>query len=100
MAKELDSTLREFRGTGTVFIAWDPHPDSLCYWAIWDSSIDGSGRILEKSPLIASIEEIVAWGRARTKRVLIRPKEDEGSYYWAGLGEPSSEDALLKPLQT
>ncbi|MDP9226543.1 MAG: hypothetical protein M3P18_22430 [Actinomycetota bacterium] len=86
----------QFRGTGTVFIAWEA--DEEGYRGYWDSLPDGSPKPLEAMPRTRSIREVVEWGRRRAPRVLIRPESDSGEYYWAGVGEPQGGDTGLKQL--
>jgi hypothetical protein len=33
-----------------------------------------------------SLAEALAWARARTDWVMLRPRRDNGTYYWAGIG--------------
>jgi len=42
---------------------------------IYDPGIDG-----------ASLSEALAWARARTEWVIVRPEWDSGVHYWAGVG--------------
>jgi hypothetical protein len=84
-----------FRGTGTVFLAWDPADDN--YWGYWDAMPEASGS-LEEAPRTESLTEAVAWARERAPRVLVRPESDPSEYYWAGAGDPDGGDASLKRL--
>jgi hypothetical protein len=88
-------------GTGTVFLAWnDDGGQDPSYVGYWDSMPDLIPSIpLEEAPNTRSLDEVVAWGRRRTPRVLIRPESDPGEYYWAGTGDPTGDDASLKRLE-
>jgi hypothetical protein len=87
-----------FIGSGTVFIAWDPEENA--YFGYWDSSSDGTpGTPLAELSSTGSQREAVEWGQHRAPRVLIRPEQDPGVYYWAGIGEPQGTDIDLKRLQ-
>jgi hypothetical protein len=99
MTVEYEAHPERFLGTGTVFIAWDPHAEDPHYSAYWDSFPDHEPSMpLEDGPRTTSVEEAVAWGRQRTPRVLIRPELDPHEYYWAGADEPSGVDADLPRL--
>ena len=87
----------QFRGTGTVWIAWDPVDEH--YFGYWDSSPDGKPGIpLEEMPREHSMVAAVEWGRQRTPRVLVRPEADFRMHYWAGAEDPQGGDAGLKRL--
>lgn len=79
MAKEpSDQDVTDLQGTGTVHI-WN---DQETWGAHWDH--DGpneSGRQLESVGLGADVDDLVAWGRDRSKRVLVYGMD--GSLYWA-----------------
>jgi len=79
-------------GRGTVFLAFDP--DSGLYSGYWDLEPDGPPTPLEECPASSSAREVIDWGRARTPRVLIRPRDDHGRYFWAGIGEPPDSSSL------
>jgi len=85
--------LAKWRGRGTVFV----HPDSaggeLVWTGYWERSEStgeaaGSG-ILEEAPSWPSAESVVAWGRARTHRVVV--VDADGGVSWAGEGDPPTE---------
>jgi hypothetical protein len=61
-------------GQGTVFIAWDEDR----YIGYWDALPDGPPQALEQMPEYETTADAIAWGRARTPRVLIRPRSDLG----------------------
>ena|SRR5438132_8715330 len=97
MTVEWHANPEQFRGTGTVWIAWDPVEER--YFGYWDSSPDGKPGIpLEEMPRERSVLAAVEWGRQRTPRVLVRPEADFDVHYWAGVGEPQGTDADLKRL--
>jgi hypothetical protein len=50
----------------------------------WDASPDGRG-LVEQMGSVATLDEALAWGRARAPRVLIRYHR-AGAYLWAGDG--------------
>ncbi len=50
---------------------------------------DESGGILEEGPTWPEVAEAVAWGRARTPRVVV--VDAEGGLTWAGEGEAPME---------
>jgi hypothetical protein len=56
---------------------WDGH---------WDASPDGRG-LVEQMGYVATLDEALAWGRARAPRVLVRYHQ-AGAYLWAGDGPP------------
>ncbi len=86
------------RAQGTVFV----HPDSVggerVWTAYWERSAgfsdDSSAArgILEEGPLWPDSADAVAWGRARTPRVIV--VDADGELYWAGTTDapPRSAD--------
>ncbi len=86
--------LREWQGRGTVFV----HPDVVgatrIWTAYWERSSgdttdpEGSG-ILEEGPTWTDAASGVAWGRARTPRVVV--VDAEGELSWAGTGPAPTE---------
>jgi hypothetical protein len=88
----------EPRPRGTVYLAWDSERN--LYWGYWDQSPDGPPRPLEQCPLSSDIRTVVQWGRARARRVIIRPESDPAQYYWAGVGHPEGEFAELPRLRS
>jgi hypothetical protein len=71
-------------GRGTMYLAWnDDH-----YEGYWDLAPSGPARNLEQMPAIPSTAEALTWARARTNRVVIRPRSDPRRSYWAGEGVP------------
>ena len=98
MNVEYPQNPERFRGSGTVFVAWDMSGE-VGYHAYWDSFPEEQPSFpIEQGPPTRSLTDIVEWGRERTPRVLVRPEQDPGEYYWAGTGEPESGDAALKRL--
>jgi hypothetical protein len=86
-----------FRGTGTVFASWSSADET--YDVYWDSFPERQPSVsIEAGPRTRSINDVVAWGRERAPRVLVRPEHDPGEYYWAGADEPTGTDAELKRL--
>jgi hypothetical protein len=82
-----------FRGKGTVWLAFDESDGR--YRGYWDLQPDGPPTPLEECPGGASALQVVLWGRARAPRVLIRPKQDQDRYYWAGEQPPQATDMSL-----
>ncbi|MDG4767967.1 cytidine deaminase [Solwaraspora sp. WMMD406] len=85
--------LARWRGRGTVFV----HPDSaggeVVWTGYWERSESTGGTadsgILEEAPSWPSAESAVAWGRARTHRVVV--VDADGTVSWAGEGDPPAE---------
>jgi hypothetical protein len=82
-----------FRGQGVVYLAFDD--DRGTYWGYWELEPDGPPTPLEECPQSESADEVVSWGRDRTSRVLIRPEDDPGQYYWGGTEPPTGPYASL-----
>jgi hypothetical protein len=80
------------RGQGTVFLAWADDR----YIGYWDALPDAPPQPLEQMPEYERATDAIAWGAARTPRVLIRPSSDPGHYHWAGRGKPPEDAALPK----
>jgi cytidine deaminase len=79
-------------GRGTVFV----HPDSVdgkrVWTAYWDGSTGGGERrsaILDEAPSRPEAEEVIAWGLARTRRVIV--VDADGELFWAGEGPRPAE---------
>jgi cytidine deaminase len=88
------SHLRDMLGRGTVFV----HPDSIDGQRAWTGYWDGStgvGRdqaaILDEAPTAFTVAEIIEWGLARTRRVIV--VDAEGEMFWAGEGPAPAEVA-------
>ena len=67
---------------GTVWLAFDDEDSK--YSGNWDLEPDGPPTLLEDCPRSASAHEVIAWARARARRVYIRPRHDSGRYYSVG----------------
>lgn len=84
--------LREWQGRGTVFVHTDVVGGAPVWTAYWERSSgdasDASG-ILEEGPMWTDVAEGVAWGRARTPRVVV--VDAEGELAWAGEGPAPAE---------
>jgi cytidine deaminase len=89
---------RQWHGRGTVFV----HPDIAggqpvwtAYWERSDGFDAGGGDaeevrgILEEGPTWPTAGDAVAWGQARTPRVVV--VDADGGLSWAGEGEPPAE---------
>lgn len=84
--------LAAWRGRGTVFI----HPDVAAgeqvwtgYWERSAGATDGRTGILEEAPTWTDVADAIAWGRARTSRVVV--VDATGALSWAGIGPPPTE---------
>jgi cytidine deaminase len=83
--------LRDKLGRGTVFV----HPDSVDGKRVWTAYWDGSGAsggeatILDEAPSRPDAAEVIAWGLARTRRVVVI--DTEGEMFWAGEGPAPAE---------
>jgi hypothetical protein len=70
---------RDDRGRG--WIAWT--------FDAYEASLQGGSlnpQINDPGIVTASLDEALAWARARTDWVMVRPRRDNGTYYWAGVG--------------
>jgi cytidine deaminase len=76
-------------GRGTVFV----HPDVAGGQQVWTGywGGDDAGGIIEEGPVWPAAAEGVAWGRARTPRVVV--VDGQGGTYWAGAGARPAEFA-------
>jgi cytidine deaminase len=82
-------------GSGTAFL----HPDVAGGQQVWTGywsagrpgDPEGSASVIEEGPVWPDAGSAVAWGRARTPRVVVI--DGEGHMYWAGAGERPSEFA-------
>jgi cytidine deaminase len=73
---------------GQVFIAPHPHlalrGSFTAYWDNGEPDKNEPPRMLEQAPVFAEVEEAIAWGRARARRVLVRLGNDSTRMYSAG----------------
>jgi cytidine deaminase len=75
-------------GLGTVFV----HPDVAGGQQVWTGYWGADdGAIIEEGPVWPAAGEAVAWGRARTPRVVV--VDGQGGTYWAGAGARPAEFA-------
>ena len=91
----LPARTKLFQGTGTVFV----HPDSAggerVWTAYWERSsgfaddTPAARGILEEGPLWPDSADAVAWGRARTSRVVV--VDADGELFWAGTTDAPAE---------
>ncbi len=79
--------LRDMIGRGTVFV----HPDTVDGARVWTAYWDGSSSfsdeqrtILDEAPSRVNASDVIAWGLARTRRVIVI--DAEGETFWAGEG--------------
>ena len=84
--------LRDMLGRGTVFV----HPDAIggerVWTAYWDGSTgvgNGHSAILDEAPSRPDAADVIAWGLARTRRVIV--VDAEGEMFWAGEGPAPAE---------
>jgi cytidine deaminase len=115
-ATALPARLREWQGRGTVFVHPDARDGQRVWTAYWERSdgfadpaagqpsggtaedvaadveeaAAAQGQpvhgILDEGPTWADVADAVAWGRARTSRVVV--VDVDGALTWAGAGEP------------
>ncbi|TDC64451.1 cytidine deaminase [Micromonospora sp. KC207] len=85
--------LAAWRGRGTVFVHADLSAGRQVWTAYWERSAgDTEGAetgVLEEGPSWDEAAEAVAWGLARTPRVVV--VDATGTIFWAGEGEPPQE---------
>ena len=85
--------LAEWRGRGTVFV----HPDLSGGQQVWTATgsgppvttTDAETGVLEEGPTWADPADAIAWGQARTPRVVV--VDADGAMFWAGEGDPPAE---------
>jgi len=91
--------LRDMIGRGTVFV----HPDTVdgarVWTAYWDASTGAVGEratILDEAPSRPQAADVIGWGLARTRRVIV--VDAEGKTFWAGEGPlPEGIDSVWSP---
>lgn len=84
--------LAAWRGRGTVFVHPDVSAGQQVWTAYWERSGGDEGAepgVLEEGPNWPAVDEAVAWGHARTPRVVV--VEADGTMLWAGEGDPPTE---------
>ncbi|MGC4804480.1 cytidine deaminase [Micromonospora sp. DT233] len=85
--------LAAWRGRGTVFVHADLASGQPVWTAYWERSAgDTEGAetgVLEEGPNWADPAEAIAWGHARSPRVVV--VDAAGTIFWAGEGEPPME---------
>jgi len=90
------SQLRDMLGHGTVFV----HPDTIdgqrAWTAYWDGTVGDQSpvagkqaAILDEAPTMVSVGDIIEWGLARTRRVIV--VDADGEMFWAGEGPAPPE---------
>lgn len=102
----LPARLRHYQGHGTVFV----HPEMLggkrMWTGYWERSAgiaqpetpdadDDRPAILEEAPSWSSAQDVIAWGRARTPRIVVI--DAEGGTFWAGDGAAPAEIGKMWP---
>ncbi len=80
----LPPRLRRWEGKGTVFVHPDVAAGEQVWTAYWErsSGVDSERGILDEGPMWTDVAEAVAWGQARTPRVIV--VEADGELAWAG----------------
>jgi hypothetical protein len=74
--------------TGTVWLAFE---DGV-YEGYWEAEPENPAAMLEELPPTADAWSALDWARARSAKILIRPRYDPAHYYWAGQGPPPQSD--------
>jgi cytidine deaminase len=87
------SRLLEYVGHGAVFVHRDVAGGQLVWTGYWERAAhaDEPSGILQEAPTWPDAAAAVAWGRARTSRVVV--VEADGTLSWAGVGDPPAEIA-------
>lgn len=75
---------------GTVWVTWlDVEGYPASYTASWQGGPEGGDvELLEDVDDVADLATVLAWARARSARVMVRPDWDPDTTYWAGEGPP------------
>ena len=87
VAPSIPGRLMEFRGRGTVFVHPDVAGGQRVWTGYWERSTgtDEPPGILDEAPTWPGPAEAIAWGRARTPRVVV--VDADGATWWAGTGQ-------------
>jgi len=87
-AAALPPRMREWLGRGTVFVHTDTRSGTQVWTAYWERSSgspdDDQRGILEEGPVWPRSDSAIAWGLARTPRVVV--VDADGGLTWAGTG--------------
>jgi cytidine deaminase len=85
------SRLLEYVGHGAVFVHRDVAGGQPVWTGYWERAAhaDEASGILQEAPTWPDAASAVAWGRARTSRVVV--VEADGTLSWAGVGDPPVE---------
>ena len=96
-APSIPGRLLEFRGRGTVFVHPDVANGQRVWTGYWERSTgtDEPPGILDEAPTWPSPVDAVAWGRARTPRVVV--VDADGATWWAGSGEGPADLPEWRP---
>jgi cytidine deaminase len=89
----IPSALLEYVGHGAVFVHRDVVDGQPMWTGYWERAAhaDEPSGILQEAPNWPEASAAVAWGRARTSRVIV--VEADGTLSWAGVGDPPVEVA-------
>lgn len=79
---------------GVPIVTTETRDDNGRAWIAWtfdayQASLQGGTAdpsIFDPGIMTESLGEALAWARARTRWIMIRPRWDLGTYYWAGPG--------------
>ncbi|NJC69449.1 cytidine deaminase [Planosporangium thailandense] len=87
----IPSRLLEYVGHGAVFVHRDVVGGQPVWTGYWERAAhaDEPSGILQEAPTWPDAESAVAWGRARTSRVIV--VEADGTLSWAGSGDPPAQ---------
>lgn len=90
----LPARVRDWQGRGTVFVHPDVDGRERVWTAYWEKSggagtDNGERGILEEGPTWRTVDEPIAWGRARSPRVIL--VDSDGDLWWAGTGEQPAD---------
>jgi cytidine deaminase len=89
---DVPESLAKWRGRGTVFVHPDLSGGETVWTGYWERSAgspsegDAEKGVLEEGPNFLTPAEAVAWGQARTPRIVV--VNADGALAWAGDGEP------------
>jgi cytidine deaminase len=88
---DVPGRLLEYLGRGAVFVHRDVAGGRPVWTGYWERAehADAPAGILEEAPTWPEPGPAVAWGRARTSRVVV--VESDGTLSWAGTGPPPAE---------
>jgi cytidine deaminase len=96
---QLPVKLRGFQGRGTVFVHPDVADGQRVWTGYWERSSGADDTepagILEEAPTWPSVDDVIAWGRVRTARVVV--VDADGATFWAGASPGPTDMPEWKP---